>query len=155
MSKKHKSKKIIVKGLFKLEKTHYAIISDKNIYSIEKEYFDFSDKFAQDGDEIEVLINQVKHPKAKLLNVVRRYNKYIVGYVKKINSSYFFEPLRTKFLIKLSGKANEGQLIKASIVQSKHTEFANIIEAYSKSEISDDTIVIDKYNLPTDRKSVV
>lgn len=155
MSKKNKNKRIIIKGLFKPEKTHYAIISDKNIYNIEKEHFDFSDKFAQDGDEVEALFIWAKHPKAKLLNVAKRYNKYVVGYVKKINSSYFFEPLKTKFLIKLSGKANEGQLIKASITQSKNTEFANVIEAYSKSEISDDTIVIDKYNLPIEFNSDV
>ncbi|MGC9256941.1 ribonuclease R family protein [Desulfurella sp.] len=155
MSKKHKNKKIIIKGLFKLEKTHYAIISDKNIYNIEKEFFDFSDKFAQDGDEVEALFIWAKHPKAKLLNVTKRYNKYVVGYVKKINSSYFFEPLKTKFLIKLVDQASEGQLIKAYIIQSKNTEFANIVEAYFQSESNDDIIAIDKYNLPTEFNSDV
>ncbi len=150
ISKKHKNKKLNIKGLLKVDKTCYSIITDKNIYNVEKDHFDFSDKFAQDSDEIEVLFIWNKHPRAKLLNVTKRYNKYVIGYVRKINSSFFFEPLKTKFLIKLSGKANEGELIKAHINQSKNTEIANIVKVYSQSSISDEEIVIDKYNLPTE-----
>ncbi|MGC8616348.1 MAG: ribonuclease R family protein [Desulfurella sp.] len=150
MSKKNKSKRIYIKGLFKIEKTHYSIITDKNTYSIEKEFFDFSDKFAQDSDEVEALFIWAKHPKAKLLNVAKRYNEYVVGYIKKINSNYFFEPLKTKFLVKLSGQAEEGKLVKARIIQQKNTEFAKIVEVYSNSSLNDELIVIDKYSLPTE-----
>lgn len=148
MSKKHRNKKIIIKGLFKFNKTYYSIITEKNTYSVEKDLFDFSDKFAQDSDEVEVLFVWAKNPKAKLLNVIKRHNKYVVGYVKRIDSSYFFQPLKTKFLIKLSDKVNEESLAKAQIYQFKNAEFAKIVKIYSNSPENDETIIIDKYNLP-------
>ncbi len=150
MSKKHKNKKTHIKGLFKVETAYYLIITDKNIYNIEKELFDFSGKFAQDSDEVEVLFEFTKRPKAKLLNIIKRYNEYMVGYIRKINSLYFFEPLKTKFFIQLSGKAEEGSLVKAKIIQYKNTEFASIIQVYSNSSINDELVAIDKYNLPTE-----
>jgi len=150
MSRKRRNKKVIIKGLFKINKAYYCIITEKNTYSVEKDLFDFSDKFAQDSDEVEVLYIWAKNPKAKLLNVTKRHNKYVVGYVRKINSSYFFEPLKTKFLIKLSDKVNEERLVKAQIYQSKNTEFAKIVQTYSNSSENDKTIIIDRYNLPTE-----
>jgi ribonuclease R len=149
MFKKSRNKKIIIKGLFKVNKTYYSIITEKNTYSVEKDLFDFSDKFAQDSDEVEVLFVWAKNPKAKLLNVIKRHNKYVVGYVKRIDSLYFFQPLKTKFLIKLSDKVNEESLAKAQIYQFKNTEFAKIVKIYSNSPENDETIIIDKYNLPT------
>ncbi|OSS42706.1 3'-to-5' exoribonuclease RNase R [Desulfurella amilsii] len=155
MSKKHRNKKITIKGLFKVNKTHYSIITEENTYSVEKDLFDFSDKFAQDGDEVKVLFIWARHPKAKLLSVTKRHNKYVVGYVKKINSSYFFVPLKTKFLIKLSGKVNEESLVKAQIIQLKNTEVAKVIQTYSNSSENDEAIIIAKYNLPTEFNSEV
>lgn len=150
MSKKRRNKKIIIKGLFKVNKTHYSIITQKNTYSVEKDLFDFSDKFAQDSDEVEVLFTWAKNPKAKLLNVIKRHNKYVVGYIKKINSSYFFEPLKTKFLIKLASSANEEGLVKAQIIKFKNTEIAKVVQTYSNASEYDEAIIIDKYSLPTE-----
>jgi len=150
MSKNRKNKKVIIKGLFKVEKTRYLIITDRKIYDIEKDFFDFSGRFVQDSDEVEVMLFKNRSLKAKLLNVTRRYNNHTIGYVRKINSSYFIEPLKTRFLIKLSQKAQEGDLVKVSIEQNKNNEVANIIKVYSKSSACDEEIVIDKYDLPTD-----